>query len=69
LYVREEFLKIPEVLQFDALISRLAAVEGDEHAMVARKTLTNLISSADDDVSSLLNQVVSSVIEEVGCTC
>ena len=66
--MREELLKIPEALQFDALISKLAAVEGDQHALVARKTLGNLISSADDDVNSLLNQVASSVIEEVGCT-
>ena len=67
-YVREELLKIPEVFQFDALISRLAAVEGDQHAIVARKTLENLISSADEDVNSLLKQVASSVSEEVGCT-
>ena len=66
--MREELLKIPEALQFDALISRLAAVEGDQHAIVARKTLNNLISSADDDVTSLLNKVASSVIKEVGCT-
>jgi len=64
-YVRGELSKTPETLRFDALISRLAAVEGDQHAVVARKTLLNLISSANDDVNFLLRQVASSVTKEV----
>lgn len=64
-YVREKLSEIPETLQFDKIISQLSQVEGDQQAMIARKTLESLLKSADDDVKFLLNQVASSVGERV----
>ena len=64
-YVREQLSEIPETLKFDKVISELSQVEGDQQAMIARKTLESLIKSADDDVKFLLNQVASSIGEQV----
>ncbi|XP_065899181.1 BAI1-associated protein 3-like isoform X3 [Dysidea avara] len=64
-YVREELSNIPEALQFDALISRLAVVEGDEQAAESHRTLGNLLSSAKCDVNSRISDVVSSVGEKM----
>ncbi|XP_065899172.1 protein unc-13 homolog D-like [Dysidea avara] len=64
-YVREELLKLPETLQFDQLMSRLAAVEGDNQVIVARKSLKNLIESADDEVMYCIHQAASSVGEQI----
>ena len=64
-YVREKLSEIPEILQFDRIISQLSQVEGDQQAVIARKTLESLLKSADDDVKFLLNQVASSVGERV----
>ncbi|XP_065899176.1 BAI1-associated protein 3-like isoform X2 [Dysidea avara] len=64
-YVRKELSKIPETLQFDAMISQLEAVEGKRQSEVARKTLDNLIDSADDDVKILINQLISSIGEQI----
>jgi len=59
---------MPETLQFDKIISQLANKEGDQQAMIARKTLEGLLRNADDDVKFLLNQVASSVGERVSGT-
>ncbi|XP_065899170.1 BAI1-associated protein 3-like isoform X2 [Dysidea avara] len=64
-YVREQLSEIPETLKFDKVISELSQVEGDQQAMIARKTLESLIKSADDDVKFLLNQVASSIGEQM----
>ena len=47
------------------MISQLEAVEGKRQSEVARKTLDNLIDSADDDVKILINQLISSIGEQV----
>ena len=46
-------------------MSRLAAVEGDNQVIVARKSLKNLIESADDEVMYCIHQAASSVGEQV----
>jgi len=56
---------MPEALQFDTLISRLAVVEGDEEAEESRQTLDNLLNSANHDLRSRFIQVVSCVTEKV----
>jgi len=71
-YVREELSKIPETLQFKAVISRLGQVEGDTHAINARHTLMTLINNANDDMKLLINNLMSSVGEQVsnlGISC
>ena len=67
-YVREKLSEMPETLQFNKIISQLANKEGDQQAMIARKTLEGLLRNADDDVKFLLNQVASSVGERVSGT-
>ena len=64
-YVREEISKIPTALKFDAIIRRLSEVEGDEQAVNARRTLTNLIEAANDNVATCFNELVYSVGEKV----
>jgi len=64
-YVREELSKIPEALQFDALISRLEVVEGEEQAQESQQTLDNLLDSAKDDLKCRFVLVISSVSEKV----
>ena len=64
-YVRNELSKLPETLQFDDMISTLAGIEGCQQGEAARKTLNNLIDSADNDVKILINQLASSIGEQV----
>ena len=64
-HVREEILKIPVALEFDTLIERLSEVEGDEMAANARRTLTNLIEAANDNVMACFNDLVNSIGEKV----
>ena len=64
-YVREELSKIPVALKFDAIISRLSEVEGDEQAANARHTLTNMIEAANDNVVVCIDELVHSVGEQV----
>lgn len=56
---------MPVVLKFDALISRLSEVEGDEQAVVSRRTLTNLIEGANDNVVHSFNEILESIGEQV----
>lgn len=64
-YVREQLSKIPVALKFDAIISRLSEVEGDERAVDARYTLTNMIEAANDSVLICLDEVVHSIGKQV----
>ncbi|XP_065899174.1 BAI1-associated protein 3-like [Dysidea avara] len=64
-YVRKELSRIPETLQFDTMISNLAAVEGKQQGEEALTTLINLINSADDDVKIRINQLISSIGEQI----
>lgn len=68
-YVREELSKIPETLQFDNVISRLGQVEGDAPAIQARHTLMTLINTANEDMKFLINNLMSSVGEQVSKAC
>ena len=52
-------------LKFDAVISRLAEVEGDEQAVTSRHTLTNMIESANDNVVVCFNDVLQSIGKQV----
>ena len=63
--VRKEILKIPVALKFDVLIRRLSEVEGDEMAVNARRTLTNLIEAANENVMTCFNELVYSIAEKV----
>ena len=56
---------MPVALKFDALISRLSEVEGDEQAVVSRRTLTNLIEGANDNVVHSFNEILESIGEQV----
>ena len=47
------------------MISNLAAVEGKQQGEEALTTLINLINSADDDVKIRINQLISSIGEQV----
>ena len=64
-YVTEEVSKIPEALQFDALISRLEVVEGEEQALESQQTLNNLLDCAKVDLRDRYVHVISSVSEKV----
>ena len=64
-YVREELSDIPMVLKFDALISRLSEVEGNEKALKSKRTLTNMIEAANDDVIDCFDEVVCSIADKV----
>ena len=63
--MRQELSRISETLQFDEMLTRLAEVEGHKQAEIAKSTLTNLINRADDDVKQCINQVASSIGEQV----
>ena len=56
---------MPVALKFDALISRLSEVEGDEQAVISRRTLTNLIEGANDNVVHSFNEILESIGEQV----
>lgn len=62
-------MKIPETLQFDAVISRVGAVEGDAQAVNARHSLMTLINTANEDMKFLINNLMSSVGEQVSEEC
>jgi len=47
------------------MISTLTDVEGKHQGETAMKTLNTLIDSANDDVKVLINQVASSISEQV----
>lgn len=64
-FVREELSKLPTALRFDAIISRLSEVEGDQQAVNARRTLTSMIEAANDNVVVCFNKVVTSIGERV----
>ena len=68
-YVSEQLSKIPEYLQFDTLISRLAVIEGDEQAEESQHTLDSLLDSAKYDVNDRFVKVISSVGEKVNGRC
>ena len=57
------------------MISKLAAVEGDAQAVNARNTLMTLINTANSDMQYLINNLLSSVGEQVSentqymCVC
>ena len=64
-YVREQLSKLPVALKFDAIILRLSEVEGDERAVNARHTLTNMIEAANDNVLVCFDELVHSIGEQV----
>ena len=64
-YVREELSKIPEAFKFDAVISRLAEVEGDEKAAISKHALAHMIEVASDNVVLCFKDVVQCTGEQV----
>ena len=48
------------------MISKLSVVEGDAQAANARRTLMTLINTANEDMKFLINNLLSSVGEQVG---
>ena len=64
-YVREELSKMPVALKFDAIILRLSEVQGDEQAVISRRTLTSMIEGANDDVVHCFNEILESMGEQV----
>jgi len=47
------------------MISKLTDIEGHQQGETAKKTLNTLIDSANDDVNFLINQITSSIGEQV----
>ena len=68
-HVSEQLSKIPEALQFDTLLSRLAVAEGDEQAVESKQTLDGLLDSAKYDVQSRFNNLTTSIGEKVSKYC
>ena len=64
-YVREQLSKIPVALKFDAIISRMSEVEGDEQAVNARHTLTNMIEAANDSMLICFDEIAHSIGKQV----
>ena len=56
---------IPISLQFEQIIAELTRIEGEEQAMLAHITLSNLMCSLQEDVQCRLDQVVYNVAQKV----
>ena len=52
-------------LKFDAVVSRLSEVEGDERAVDARHTLTSMIEAANDSVMIYFDELAYSIGKQV----